>query len=159
MKGVLSQHQSREDIQALLTVLFIRNYSFLNRKTQKGSEKSPKPKSNNLPLLSKAYGLVINWVFLQTSYYLWTELTESRFTSLSVQCYYLSVHFKYVQLSRNMSQVIQYTNTVQAACDCMPNSVSRYITFKKKLNYNYFFISDFLLLVTIQFRAEQSEDV
>lgn len=45
-----------------------------------------KPKSNSLPLLPKAYGLAINWLFLQTKYVLWTELTESRLV-LSIQWY------------------------------------------------------------------------
>lgn len=46
IEGVLSQHQSREDIQALLTVLFIRNHPFLNdKKTQKFREKFLSPKA------------------------------------------------------------------------------------------------------------------
>lgn len=66
IEGVLSQHQSREDIQALLTVLSIRNHPFLDdKKTQKFREKLPKPKGNSLLLLPNPCGLVINWVFLQ----------------------------------------------------------------------------------------------
>lgn len=92
IEGVLSQHQSREDIQALLTVLFIRNYPFLDdKKTQKFREELHKPKGNSLLLLPKACGLVINWVFLQTSYVLWTELTECRF-SYSVNSVILPIY-------------------------------------------------------------------
>lgn len=61
IEGVLSQHQSREDIQALLTVLFIRNHPFLDgKKIQEFREKLPKSKGNSLLLLPKACGLVIN---------------------------------------------------------------------------------------------------
>lgn len=54
----------------------------------------------------------------------------------------------------NMGQVIQYTNTVQAACDCMPVLVLKYMRFKI---FNYQWLP--VVGNKIQFTAEQPEDV
>lgn len=39
----------------------------------------------------------------------------------------LTAHLEYVQFSMNIGWVIQYANTVQAACDCMPILVLKYL--------------------------------
>lgn len=73
---------------------------------------------------------------------------------LSIQWYYVAIHFEYVIFSMNMGQVIQYTNTVQAACDCMPVLLVKYMRFKI---FNYRWLP--VVGNKIQFTAEQPEDV
>lgn len=73
---------------------------------------------------------------------------------LSIQWYYVAIHFEYVIFSMNMGQVIQYTNSVQAACDCMPVLVLKYMRFKI---FNYQWLP--VVGNKIQFTAEQPEDV
>lgn len=64
VEGILSQYQSREHIQALLTVFFVRNYSFLDGRNKNSSsnfifmEKLSETKSSSLFFYLKIWALV-----------------------------------------------------------------------------------------------------